>query len=75
MIYDGWFGPAVPASWVRLGELRARVPLSVGPRVAFYAVDARTAPAVRAAVAAWARGLPPQAVFVPVRDVTRRPPV
>ncbi len=74
MIYDGWFGAAVPAGWVRLGELRARVPLSVNPRVTFYAVDARAAPAVRAAVATWARGLPAQDVFVPVREFTPRPP-
>ena len=64
MIYDRWIG-RVPAGWVRLGELRARVPLTVGPAVAFYAVDARDAPAVRAAVAAWARGLPAQDVFAP----------
>ena len=64
MIYDGWFGGRTPASWVRLGELRARVRLSVNPRVAFYALDAQSAPAVRAAVAAWATGLPPLDVFV-----------
>ena len=69
MIYDGWFGRP-PAGWVRLGELRARVPLSVNPRVTFYALDAREAPAVRAAVAAWARELPAQDRFVPVPDLT-----
>ena len=73
MIYDAWF-PRLPAGWVRLGELRARVPLSVRSPVAFYALDAGSAPAVRAAVTAWAKGLPPQDVFVPVGDVTPRPP-
>ena len=71
MIYDAWFGGRLPSTWVKLGELRARVPLSVHPRVAFYALDARDAPAVRAAVATWARGLPPEDVFVPADDGTR----
>ena len=79
MIYDDWFGGRLPPAWVRLGELRARVPLSVRPRVAFYAVDARAVPAVRAAVDMWARGLPPEDLFVraqptPVREVTRDAP-
>ncbi len=63
MVYDDWIGPA-PASWTRLGELRARVPLTVGPRVAFYATDLATTARVRGAVARWARGLPAQDVFV-----------
>ncbi len=63
MVYDRWVGP-VPARWTRLGELRARVPLSVGPRVAFYAVEPADVPAVREAVVRWAKGLPEQDVFV-----------
>ena len=63
MVYDRWIG-RTPARWVRLGELRARVPLTVGAAVAVYAVDEADAPALRAALAAWAQGLPPQDVFV-----------
>ena len=70
MVYDNWVGP-VPGRWVRLGELRARVPLSVGPSVAFYAVNPADAAAVRGAVTSWARGLPREDLFVftpPPRD-------
>ena len=63
MIYDPWIGRR-PASWVRLGELRARVRLTVGPRVAFYATSAADVPQVRRAVQSWARGLPAQDLFV-----------
>jgi hypothetical protein len=64
MIYDDWFA-ARPAGWVRLGELRARVPLSVRPRVAFYATDGAHAAEVRAAITRWAKDLPAADVFVP----------
>ena len=64
MVYDDWIGPA-PARWTRLGALRARVPLTVGPRVTFYAIDPADAPAVRRAVAQWAKGLPAEDLFAP----------
>jgi hypothetical protein len=66
MIYDDWFAPDLPPSWVKLGELRLgrRRVTPASSAVSFYAVDASAAAAASAALRRFGPTVPGDAVFV-----------
>jgi hypothetical protein len=60
MLYARVFAPEIPPGWVVLGRLHlATPPLVLEDTVTFYATRAAAVPALRAAITAWAPGLPP----------------
>ena len=65
MIYDRWLPQAAHPGWVRLGTLRhlTHRGMLAGTNVNFYATDAATAPALRAALAEYAKTLPDGVAF------------
>ncbi|MGB3146611.1 MAG: hypothetical protein WBA91_02500, partial [Paracoccaceae bacterium] len=63
MIYDAWIERGIGPDWIKVAELVTLRPRgAVGDyRVAFYATDPAFAPALRAALQAFAPSLPPDA--------------
>ena len=65
MIYEPWIGDALPANWVKLGELKTNVPDAFlgGAIVSFYARDSVESDRLIPLLQDWSKDLPPGNAF------------
>jgi hypothetical protein len=68
LLYERVFAPEIPAGWIVLGRLHlATPPLVLEDMVTFYATRPAAVPTLRAAIAAWVPGLPPDMRYDPAQ--------
>ncbi len=78
IIYDSWFqgegstrqfwiGPKLPATWVKAGEWRLRMPAVIGDQtVSFYATSLESLPDIQTSLDNYASRLPERVRYMPV---------